>query len=249
MSDTARMKRTPLKGTPFKGTPFKGMAAVTLLVALALAACGKDSKGSADVKRGTMQAVYADINRVPKASFKVTYDAQGAGLKRVTSYWKGGKARVDTVSTTGTTRHYASGGGSLIACVQKGSAFQCEENTPPQGFSFRQNLGPDYQRQIAIAREAGGRPTTRKILGQIADCWSYDATEAVVESQTCVNEDGAVLYYTGGSKDDPYQEIAVAYTTDVSDADVKAPPAPPKKSDFLPVATTTAVTTSTSAPR
>ena len=244
MSDTARMKRTP-----FKGTPFKGMAAVTLLVALALAACGNDSKGSADVKRGTMQAVYADINRLPKASFKVTYDAQGAGLKRVTSYWRGGRARIDTVSTTGNTRHYAPGGGTLITCVQKGSAYQCEENTPPQGFSFRQNLGPDYQRQLATAREAGGGPTTRKILGQVADCWSYHATEAVVESQTCVNEDGAVLYYSGGSKDDPYQEIAVAYTTDVSDADVKAPPAPPAKNNFVPFATTTTVATTTSAPR
>jgi len=227
-----------------KRTPFTRTAAVTLLVPLALAACGKDSKGSADVKRGTMEAVYADIARVPKASFKVTYDAQGAGLKRVTSYWKGGRARIDTVSTTGNTRHYAPGGGTLITCVQKGSAFQCEEDTPPQGFSFRQNLGPDYQRQLATAHAAGGDPTTRKILGQVADCWSYHATEVVVESQTCVNEDGAVLYYSGGSKDDPYQEIAVAYTTDVSDADVKAPPAPPRKSNLLPVPTTT----TTSAP-
>jgi hypothetical protein len=244
MSDTARMKRTP-----FKGTPLKGMAGVTLLVALALAACGNDSKGSADVKRGTMPAVYADINRVTKSSFKVTYDAQGAGLKRVTSYWKGGKARVDTVSTTRTTRHYASGGGSLIECVQNGSAFQCEEDTPAQGFSFRQNLGPDYQRQVAVAREAGTKPSTRKILGQVVDCWSFDATEAVVESQTCVNENGAVLYYTGGSRDDPYQEIAVAYTTDVSDAEVTAPPAPTRKHGFLPVApSTTTSPTGTTAP-
>jgi len=102
-----------MKRTPFEGTPLKGIAAVTVLIALALAACGNDSKAA--VKRGTMQAVYADINRLPEASFKVTYDAQGAGLKRVTSYWKGGKARVDTMATTGNTRHYASGSGSLIA--------------------------------------------------------------------------------------------------------------------------------------
>ena len=177
------------------------------------------------------------------------YDAQGAGLKRVTSYWKGGKARVDTMATTGNTRHYASGSGSLIACRQNGSAFQCEEDTPPQGLSFRQNLGPDYQRQLGIAHEAGGHPTARKILGQVVDCWSYNATEAVVESQTCVNEVGAVLYYSGGTKDDPYQEIAVAYTTDVSDADVNAPPAPPRKPDFIPVPTTTTAPPATTAPR
>ena len=236
-----------MKRTPFEGTPLKGIAAVTVLIALALAACGNDSKAA--VKRGTMQAVYADINRLPEASFKVTYDAQGAGLKRVTSYWKGGKARVDTIATTGNTRHYASGSGSLIACRQNGSAFQCEEDTPPQGFSFRQNLGPDYQRQLGIAHEAGGHPTARKILGQVVDCWSYNATEAVVESQTCVNEVGAVLYYSGGTKDDPYQEIAVAYTTDVSDADVNAPPAPPRKPDFIPVPTTTTAPPATTAPR
>jgi hypothetical protein len=230
MSDTARMKR---------------LAAVTLIAALALAACGNDSKGSANVKRGTMEAVYADINRVRQASFKVTYDAQGAGLERVTSYWKGGKARIDTVSTTRTTRHYASGDASLVECVQKGAAFECVEKTPSQGFSFRQNVGPDYQRQIAIAREAGQRPSTRKILGQIVDCWAYDQTEAVVESETCVNEVGAVLYYKGGSRDDPYQEIAVAYTTDVSDADVKAPPAEQEKHGFLPSTTTASTSTST----
>lgn len=222
MSDTARMKR---------------LAAVTLLLVLTLTACGSDSEGKADVKRGTMDAVYADLNRVTRASFKVTYDAQGAGLKRVTSYWKNGKARVDTISTTRTTRHYASGDKKLIECTQKGTEFECVEDTPPQGFSFRQNVGPDYQRQIAIAREAGQRPSTRKILGQVVDCWSYDQTEAVVESETCVNEDGAVLFYAGGTRDDPYQQIAVAYTTEVSDADVAPPPAKPREHGFLPTTT------------
>ena len=225
----------------------KRSAAVTLLVALALSACGSDSEGSADAKRGTMEAVYAAINRVPQASFKVTYDAQGAGLKRVTSYWKGGKARVDTVSTTRTSRHYASDTKALVECIQKGAQLECVEKTLAQGFSFRQNLGPDYKSQIAIAREAGLRPSTRKILGQVVHCWSYDRTAAVVESETCVNEDGAVLYYKGGAIDDPYQQIAVAYTTDVSDAEVEAPPAEPEKHGFFPpVSTTTPTPTSTS---
>ena len=217
----------------------KRLAAVTLLLVLTLAACGSDSEGKADVKRGTMDAVYADINRVKQASFKVTYDAQGAGLKRVTSYWKNGKARVDTISTTRTTRHYAAGDDKLIECTQKGTEFECVDRLVPQGFSFRQNVGPDYQRQIAIAREAGLRPSTRKILGQVVDCWSYDRTAAVVESETCVNEDGAVLFYAGGAKDDPYQQIAVAYTTEVSDAEVAPPPAEPERHGFLPGTTTT----------
>ena len=206
MSDTARMKR---------------LAPIAVLLSL-VAACGSGSaKG---VRNGTMAAVYGDLARNPAANYKVEFRAAGLGIKRVTAYWFNGRGRIDTVGSRQNTRHYPSPQG-LIQCDKKAQGFDCWYKETLGPYSFRLHAGPDWKSEIAFARAAGARPSTRKILGQTVDCWKYNQTEGTLEQETCVNQVGAVLSYRGGNKDDPYQAVAVSYSTKVSDADVRPPKA------------------------
>jgi hypothetical protein len=222
MSDTARMKR---------------LAPVAVLLAL-VTACGGGATD--DVRRGTMEAAYADFRRVPNATYKVQYRATGLGIKRVTTYWKHGKARVDTVGPRQNSRHYADAKG-LIECQKQAEGFDCIHKNTPTGFSFRLNPGPDWQTQLSVAKQAGLRPSTRKILGQTVDCWEYDQTAASLEQETCMNEDGAILSYRGGARGEPYQAVAVSYSAKVTDAEVRAPKA--RRVPFIVLSTTTVAST------
>jgi hypothetical protein len=223
-----------------------------LLVALAAAACGSNSETKLKAKDGTMAAVDEAFSHLPTATYKVHFLAQGAGLKNITSYWKDGQARIDTVSTTATTRHYVSAKGTLVKCTkQKNGSFDCVTQETSGGFSFGFNAGPTARNERSTAKSAGNRPSTRKIVGQTVDCWKYDATENIIEQETCINHDGVVLYFKGGTRDNPYQGTAVSYTTEVSAADVRTPRARPAQSlvtGFLQGATTTTPTSTTTAP-
>jgi hypothetical protein len=229
MSDTARMKR---------------LAPVAVLLGLVAACGGGSAKG---VRHGTMAAVYGDLRRNPAATYKVRFKAAGFGVKRVTAYWKHGKARIDTVGTRQNTRHYPTAQG-LIQCDKKAEGFDCFYKQLLGPTSFRLLAGPDWKGQTALARAAGVRPSKRKILGQTVDCWSYAKTEGSLEQETCVNEVGAILSYRGGNKGDPYQAVAVSYTTTVSDAEVRPPKARQTPQPIVPPSTIFPATTTVPPP-
>jgi hypothetical protein len=197
-----------------------------------------------------MAAVVKSLEKNGGATYKVVFKHEGLGVERVTAYWKVDRGRLDTKGPEQDTRHYATDKG-LIECVafKDKDGYDCYYKDTPLGYSFRLNAGPDWRKQAGYARTAGARPVTRKILGQTVDCWSYDQTQNDLEAETCVNEDGAVLSYRGGKRGEGYSAVAVSYTTEVSDAELKAPEARRIPTPFFPRATTTTIPTSTTVTR